>query len=36
MNTKLIAKNPTAYHNYNIKETIEDSVYNMILKYFIN
>jgi len=26
MNTKLIAKNPTAYHNYNIKETIEAGI----------
>lgn len=26
MNTKLIAKNPTAYHNYNIKETLEAGI----------
>ena len=26
MNTKLIAKNPTAYHNYDIKETIEAGI----------
>ena len=26
MNTKLIAKNPTAYHNYNIKESIEAGI----------
>lgn len=26
MNTKLIAKNPTAYHNYNINETIEAGI----------
>ena len=23
MNTKFIAKNPTAYHNYNIEDTFE-------------
>ena len=23
MNTRLIAKNPTAYHNYNIEDTFE-------------
>lgn len=26
MNTKLIAKNPTAYHNYDIKDTIEAGI----------
>lgn len=26
MNTKLIAKNPTAYHNYDIKEKIESGI----------
>ncbi|MBQ9659281.1 MAG: SsrA-binding protein SmpB [Clostridia bacterium] len=26
LNTKLIAKNPTAYHNYNIKETLEAGI----------
>lgn len=26
MNTKLIAKNPNAYHNYNIKDTIEAGI----------
>ena len=26
MNTKLIAKNPTAYHNYNIEDTIEAGI----------
>lgn len=26
MNTKLIAKNPTAYHNYDIKESIETGI----------
>ena len=26
MNTKLIAKNPTAYHNYEIKDTIEAGI----------
>ena len=26
MNTKLIAKNPTAYHNYNIEDKIETGI----------
>lgn len=26
MNTKLIAKNPTAYHNYTIKDTLETGI----------
>ncbi len=26
VNTKLIAKNPTAYHNYNIKDTLEAGI----------
>ncbi len=26
MNTKLIAKNPTAYHNYSIEEKIEAGI----------
>ena len=26
MNTKLIAKNPTAYHNYNIEDKLEAGI----------
>ena len=26
MNTKLIAKNPTAYHNYNIEDKLETGI----------